>query len=377
MRICVISTPIFPVNPPNGTTGYAGLEVIAWQQARGLAERGHAVLLVAPDGSSCPGVEVVPCGPPGHINEEQAYGGFPEIREGDKVIRPPHPGYWQRLLDCDVVVDHSWNKYALLLKQEGRLSAPVLCWMHAPVNTMIASPPPGVAKPCFVCISRDQAAHFEALFGCEARHCYNGVDLDTYRPLGIPRTDRCLFLARFSTVKGPDLAIDACLRAGVGLDLIGDTTITGEPEFLARCQAMARQQTKGWDHTKGEQIHLVGGVPRGNTVWWYSRANAFLHPNQRFREPFGLAPVEAMACGVPVLAFDYGAMRETVAHGETGWLVRTVEDMAAVLETIKAHPGEVDDMRPACMERAKRFSLAAMINRVEELCQEAARTGGW
>ena len=58
---------------------------------------------------------------------------------------------------------------------EGRLKVPVLCVLHAPVDTMLKSLPPGVDKPCFVCISEDQRNHFEALFNQEARVCHNGI----------------------------------------------------------------------------------------------------------------------------------------------------------------------------------------------------------
>ena len=51
MKIAVVSSAVFPMRPPNGTVGYSGLEVIAWQCAKGLAERGHQVVLIGPDDS--------------------------------------------------------------------------------------------------------------------------------------------------------------------------------------------------------------------------------------------------------------------------------------------------------------------------------------
>src|SRR3990167_5897252 len=227
MKIAVISSTVFslPVN------GYAGLEHLACQIAVGLAAKGHQVAVMAPDGSQVPGCSVVPFGPVGRINEQTAYG-----------------VYWKLLPNFDVVIDHSWLKSSYLLKGEGRLPAPVLAVMHAPVATMYQSLPPNVPKPCFVCISKDQAAHFEALFSRSARVAYNGVDGNWYRSTGARRTDRYLFLARLSTIKGPDLAIEACKRAGVGLDVVGDLTITGEPEFAAKIKAMC----------DGEQIRLIG-----------------------------------------------------------------------------------------------------------------------
>ena len=188
MKIGIVSAQVFPIPP----LGYAGLEMIVWQRAKGLAGLGHKVTVFAPDGSTCPGCEIVPTGPPGGWDESQAYG-----------------KYWQKLLEQDCIIDDSWGKWSYLLKMEGRLKAPILGVMHAPVDTMFKSLPAGVDKPCFVCISDDQRNHFECLFNHPARTAYNGFDTSFYRPMSIPRSDRFLFLARFSTIKGPLIAIEA------------------------------------------------------------------------------------------------------------------------------------------------------------------------
>lgn len=351
MKICVISATVFKVP----VAGYSGLEHLAWLIAKGLAAKGHTVSLVAPDESTCPGVEIIPIGPEGQVMEHQAY---------DK--------YWQMLPNFDVIIDHSWQKHAYTLKGEGRLKAPVLGVCHAPVNTMFESMPPDVDKPCFVCISKDQAAHFQALFSREARVAYNGVDMDYYKPLGTPRSDRFLFLARFSTIKGPHLAIEACRAAGVGLDLVGDTSITQEPEYLAKCKAMCDGLSTSDNRS---QVLLRGPASRGETVWWFSQAHAMLHPNKMFREPFGLAPVEAMACGCPVIAWDNGAMRETISP-DCGWLVRSVEELAEAVQNVR-YATFVDVMRKACRDWASQFSVPKMIDCYEELCKEAIEGGGW
>ena len=343
MRICVISTPVFQLP----CAGYSGLEHLAWLTAKGLAERGESVALVAPDGSACPGVDIIECGPAGHFDEKTAY---------DR--------YWKYLPSFDAIVDESWQKHAYILKMEGHLPQPVLGVMHAPVATMYGQLPP-VPKPCMVCISNDQAESFRTIHpGHDVRTCYNGVDPLIYRPMSIPRSDRYLFLARFSTIKGPDLAIKACLEAGVGLDLVGDTSITNEPDYLRHCMSMC----------DGEQIRFVGPATRGECVWWFSQAKALLHPNERFREPFGLAPVEAMLCGCPVIAWDHGAMRETINPGVSGYLARSLEQM---VNLIKNDAVEKLIDRNRCRKHAMQFSESCMIDRYLELCHEAVETGGW
>lgn len=341
MKLCIISTSVFRCPPQ----GYAGLEMIAWLQAKGLAEKGHEVALIAPEGSACSGVTVIPTGPEGQWDERQTYS-----------------TYWQHLFNYDVIVDHSWNKWSLNLKIEGKLKSPVLQWMHAPVSTMIQSLPP-VEKPCFVCISEDQRSHFEALFSHPARTCLNGIDLNHYRPMAVPRSKRYLFLARFSTIKGPAIGIEACMAAGAGLDLVGDTSITNEPAYFEQCRAAC----------DGKQIRMVGPASRGQCVWWFSQAHAMLHPNKLFREPLGLAPLEAQACGTPVIAWRYGACKETILDGVSGFLVDSVGQMTELIGTDAVRGLS----REKCREWASQFSVERMVDRTEALCVEALDTGGW
>lgn len=352
MKICVISTNVFPCPPP----GYSGLEQLAWQTAVGLLKKGHDVTLVAPQGSSFPGGKLISTGPPGSWAEKKAF-----------------EFYWQSLPSFDVIIDETWNKWSYVMKRDTKFKTPILGVMHAPVNTMYNTPPP-VDKSCLVCISKDQSAHLEALHGWKSKVAYNGVDVEFYKSMNIKRTDRYLFLARFSSIKGADIAIEACLIAGVGLDLVGDTSITGEQEHFNKCIQLARNQSKNWDSSKGPQIQIHGNATRSECVHWFSKSFAMVHPNQRFREPFGLAPVESMLCDCPVIAWDNGAMRETIKDGVTGRLVRTPDELVSAIHQSSTMANE---WRKNCRQWATQFSIENMIDRYEALCREAIETGGW
>lgn len=344
MKICVISSNVLPCLPlADPENGYNGLEQVVWSLSAGLARRGHDVTLVAPIGSK-PGPGVSLHGTTRGEGEERAYS-----------------GYWQRLPEYQVIIDHSWNKWSYILKIEGRLPAPVLGVVHAPVHTMYERPPP-VLLPCIVAISRDQAAHVSELWGVPARAAYNGLDLSFYKSNGASRGDRHLFLARMSKIKGPHLAVDLARKLRFQLDLVGDDRITGEPELAQRMIALARNN-----------ITYHGGVSRTRAVEFFSQAKALIHPAFDFREPFGLSCVEMQSCGGAVLASDHGALRETIVHGETGFVVKTVEEMEELLRT-----DAVREIRSeACRANAERFSIEKMVARYEELCVEAIDTGGW
>lgn len=344
MKICIISSTVLPCLPlDDPDNGYNGLEQIVWSTAAGLSRRGHDVLLVAPNGSK----------PPPGVTLHGTTRGESEMAA--------YSGYWQRLSDYQVILDHSWQKWSYILKIEGKLAAPVLGVVHAPVHTMYERPPP-VLLPCVVAISHDQAAHVSELWGVPARTCYNGLDLGFYRSNGATRGDRYLFLARMSRIKGPHLAVDLARLLRFKLDLVGDDRITGEPELAQRMIALAQHN-----------IAYHGGVSRTRTVEFFSTTKALLHPAFAFREPFGLSIIEAQACGAPVIVSDHGALRETVKHGETGFVVKTVAEMEELVRSDAVSAIRSD----ACRANAERFSLDKMVARYEELCVEAIGTGGW
>ena len=120
-------------------------------------------------------------------------------------------------------------------------------------------------------------------------------------------------------------------------------------------------------------LRYIGPQRREDCAVWFNKSKALLHPNKRFREPFGLAPVEAQLCGMGVFAFDYGAMRETVKHGETGFLVNSEQEMIDLIKNDAA----ASISRSHCREWASQFSLENMIKNVDALCKEAVDTGGW
>jgi glycosyltransferase involved in cell wall biosynthesis len=85
-------------------------------------------------------------------------------------------------------------------------------------------------------------------------------------------------------------------------------------------------------------------------------ASALLHPVQ-FAEPFGLAVVEAMACGTPVIATRRGSMPEIVDEGVTGFLVDSVA------EAIAAVPAAAElDRRSVRATAERRFSVGRMVD---------------
>jgi hypothetical protein len=114
------------------------------------------------------------------------------------------------------------------------------------------------------------------------------------------------------------LLADIAKKCKIGLDMIGDDTITGEPELAHLIKTECNLTPR---------LRYIGPQTREQCVLWFNTNKALLHPNLRYREPFGLAPVEAQACGMPVIAWNYGAMSETILNNETGFLVNSQEEI--------------------------------------------------
>lgn len=161
-----------------------------------------------------------------------------------------------------------------------------------------------------------------------------GVDTDLFRPrakadcraqLGLPQTvPIVLWVGRFSVVDKADLqplliAFRRVLKApGCGearLVLAGEDTRYGYAQVVG-----AAAQEFGIGH----RVLTLTNFSWTARPLLYGSADIFISPADNIQETFGLTPIEAMASGLPVVAADWDGYRDTVVHGETGFLVPSV-----------------------------------------------------
>ncbi len=363
MKILNISTTAIPCPP----TGYAGLEQLAWQIADGLALKGHQSDLVAPTGSHFPNGTLFNVGPP-TIDEKLAWFNYRHL-----------------LRDYDVVIDHSWQKWSYVTKNDENLEVPIIGVWHGMFHASVQSAAP-CEYPCFVCISEDHRDAYREIWPSDPipKVIYNGVDPDFYNDISfVDRGKRFLFLARFSPEKGADIAISACRQVGVGLDLVGDTSLIADPKFLKHCVDQADvvlncgELNKGEiDPTRDDQIVIHGSATRGECAVWFNKAKALIHPIKRFREPFGLAPVEAQLCGCPVISWDNGALCETLRAEYPNFLVSTEKELVDAVDDLE-ETQIADSCSLKLRKHASRFSYANMIDNYEQACYQAIKGEVW
>jgi len=172
------------------------------------------------------------------------------------------------------------------------------------------------------------------------------VDLDRFTPApeGSAGWERYLVVSALVPYKRIDLAIAAAAACGRGLDIIG----TGPDEKKLRSIAGSNVTFHGWLDDAG----LAGA---------YRRARALLMPGE---EDFGIAPLEAMAAGRPVLAYARGGALETVAAGTTGILF--APQTAAALADAMARSEATAWDGAAIRAHAERFSRARFLSQARE-----------
>ncbi len=149
---------------------------------------------------------------------------------------------------------------------------------------------------------------------------YHGLPKDRYALCDEPG-DYLAYLGRLAPAKGVEEAIEIARRAGMPLKMAGamlDVDGSYFDEVVAPRLTDSDVEYVGEIDDRGKQA-LLGG------------ARALLFPT-RVRESFGLAMIEAMACGTPVIGFRRGAVPEVVQDGVTGFVV---EDVAAAVEAVR------------------------------------------
>lgn len=175
----------------------------------------------------------------------------------------------------------------------------------------------GKRPDVLVVISRFVQNRVKKVYGRDSTVVYPGIDTEYWRPAGMAgtvgssdsvgtsgmnrnrkRDDFYLVVSRLYDYKRVDLAIRSCCQSGRNLVVVGE----GPDEKYLKSLSCSR-------------VKFVGYEARDQVRTYMQKCRAFLFPGV---EDFGLTPVEAMACGTPVIAYNKGGVTETVIDGETG-----------------------------------------------------------
>lgn len=213
----------------------------------------------------------------------------------------------------------------------------------------------------FVAISQTIARRIEEAYGRSSRIIYPPVDTHFYCPSATAREDFYLCVSALVPYKRIDLAIAACRRLGKRLVIIG----SGPEAETLRAAAGPETEFLGWRSNDEIRDYL-------------RRCRALLFPGH---EDFGIVPVEAQACGAPVVAFAAGGATETilpatddVAGSGRFFTAQSTEAMVEAIGWLEAHPSQFS--AELARQNALRFTVAryeqSLVDYLEEVLQETS-----
>jgi glycosyltransferase involved in cell wall biosynthesis len=317
VRIAVLAHCYHPVAEPF----CGGLEMHTAVVANELAARGHQVVLFAKEGSrSRARVRAI-------LDASYRYGLMPDAAGVDQseAIAEAATAAAVRRIEVgrfDAVLNNSLSAVPFTALPD----AAMLTILHTPadlvrVNAVIESPGwrPG-PRHAYAAVSAFTAEDWRTRLPAVA--CIpNGVDLRRWRPAGTqrPEPDLAVWAARITPEKGLPLAIRACRIAGLRLEIAGP--IAHRDHFESDIAPLL-----------GRTARYVGHLTHAELPTFLRRGRIFVS-SPRWSEPFGLALVEAMACGTPAAALPRGAAAEVVSP--TGGVLAADSSAVALAAAIR------------------------------------------
>jgi len=340
----MIVSPWYP-GPPSG---YGGIELMAYHLARELQLRGHEVSVIGQQGSKGT-FETIAIAPESWSSQ---------LGTRDQV--PRESLFLYRAYDLvrrrafDVVHDHSGLTGILMAASSG-LQTPVVATLHGDLTEAEGEFLAAVDRRVhLVAISRAQQAQ---VAGVDWRRVvYNAIDRADYTPVTKrdEKHDFIFQLARISPSKGQHIAIEVARRIGVPLVLAGKVDKDSCDYFEREIKPHLGNGVTWHENVEGEEKQVL-----------LAHARAMLFPIQ-WEEPFGIAMVEAMVSGTPVIALARGAATEVVEQGVTGWLANDLDGLVDAWSRID----DIDLER--CVRRAsERFGPGQMADGYESVYERA------
>jgi len=201
----------------------------------------------------------------------------------------------------------------------------------------------------YIAISKHVKNRIRKYYRLNSDICYPAVDTDKIKPNFGEHEDFYLIVSRLSPYKKIDLAIECFNQIDKNLVIIG------EGSDQARLKSLAKKNIEflGWQSDK--------------SLFEYLRsARALIFPGE---EDFGLTPIEAMASGTPVIAYNLGGVSETVIDGQTGLFFQT-STAGDLKNTIEKFEKTFIANRQKIRQQAEVFSFENFKNRFIELIKE-------
>lgn len=342
-NLLFVSTPVGALGSGLG----GGVELTLRNIAQAMQQRGHQVTVLAPVGSQLNGIDVIAI--PGALQttaqtqERQS----PICLPGNSVLANLWDSAAQMQSQFDLLLNFAYDWLPFYLTPFFSRPIAHLVSMGSLTDAMDQIIEQTLKRfPQTIGVhSRAQADTFA--FGDRCRCLENGLDLSLYTFQPEPQ-NHLGWVGRLAPEKGLEDAIQAAERANLPLKIWGAISDPAYWQEICQRYPDGNFSYEGFQTT--EQLQQALGFCRG------------LLMTPKWVEAFGNVAIEALACGVPVIAYTRGGPAEIVESGKTGWLVPP--DQIDGLVAAIAQLDQID--RRICRQQAEaRFSMQAMGDRVE------------
>ena len=366
---------------------HGGSGVVATELSKQLSKRGHQVHLIS---FSLPlRISQRHDNIWFHRVEVSAYPLFkypPYSLEVTAMIADVAKNHLLDLVHVHYAIPHGMSAWCaqVMLAEEG-IRLPFVTTLHGTDITVVGSEPSMAPVTCFILRHSDAVTTVSKWLAEETRRFFqvhreldvipNFIDTAAFkrRPtpgfrdcLATPGEKLLLHISNFRPVKNvPDIvnAFAAIQREiPCRLTMVGDGPERQHVEQLVRSLGLSAR------------VHFAG--TQANVMDFLSVADLYLMASET--ESFGLSALEAMSCGVPVVAYRVGGMPEVIQHGETGLFAEPhdVAGLARAATELLTDPPRQRRMARAARRRAmERFTVGAIVPMYEQVYDRVTRGG--
>ena len=221
-----------------------------------------------------------------------------------------HENIYQHAADFDIL--HSHMDYALFSMLRN-LKKPFVTTLHGRLNISSLRPIYDEFDDTpLISISNDQRKPFPSINWQST--VYNGLPKNLYKCY--EKSGKYLaFIGRISPEKGPDLAVEIAKKLDMPLKIAAKIDKVDEAYYESKIKPLFKHSL----------VEYIGEISDQEKNEFLGNAYALIFPID-WPEPFGLAMIEAMACGTPVVARRCGAVPEVIEEGVSGFIFKTVDE---------------------------------------------------
>lgn len=392
--IAMLSVHTSPLDMPGLTREAGGMNVYIRQLAQELGQSNLRIDIFTRRTNKAtptiteigPHVRVIaiPAGPPAPIHKDELYAYVPALTQQIEDFRR------RECLSYDLLHSHYWLSGAVAMRLAEHWQVPHIIMFHTLAHLKQLANPGAPEPPLRHEIEHRLIAQADRIIATTSgereqmiRHCGASPSAVRVIPCGVdltcfalrdrleararlgwnPNSRILLYAGRLDPFKGPDLL----LRAASLMEEKAEAVIVGgRPDDAEICSLRELAGELGLRR----RVHLPGAQPQPQLALMYSAADVTMVPS--YHESFGLAAVESLACGTPVVATRAGGLTTIVQHGETGYLVpRCPGFFAEKLDGLLRQPALLEQMRQAARPSVLRFSWMEIGRQVRDLYEDA------